>query len=121
MKLREINNTRQESGELRRRWFSGEEMDLYVWLNDEEVIVAYQLTYDKPHSEKAVVWKEEEGISHLGVDDGSNPGGHPGSPLLVPDGKMNGTRIIAKLKEHGSDLDSEITGFIISSIQSQLK
>ncbi len=47
--LREIEETSQKRGEPKRRWFSGSEMDLFVWLNEDDEIVSYQLTYDKPH------------------------------------------------------------------------
>lgn len=115
--LREIKKTSQDRGEPKRRWFSGSEMDLFVWLNEDDEIVGYQLTYDKPHSEKALIWNEKEGITHLGVDEGLKPGGHPGSPLLVPDGIMDPSKIISKLKECGEDVDPSIKSFIISGIE----
>ena len=115
--LREIKETSQRRGEPKRRWFSGSEMDLFVWLNEEEEIVSYQLTYDKPLAEKALIWNEEEGFSHLGVDDGLNPGKHPGSPLFVEDGKMSPAKIISKLMKNAGEFDSMIKSFIISGIE----
>ena len=96
--LREIKKTSQKAGEPKRRWFSGSEMDLFLWLNEEGEIVSFQLTYDKPNSEKALLWNEEEGYSHLGVDDGLKPGKHPGSPLFVEDGVIDPSKIISKLR-----------------------
>ena len=51
--LREIEKTRQIAGEPTRRWFSDTSMDLIVWV-EQESAVGFQLTYDKPHAEKAV-------------------------------------------------------------------
>ena len=55
--LREIKEVSQKSGEPDRRWYSSAGMDLFVWTNQDEEVVSYQLTYDKPHNEKALTWK----------------------------------------------------------------
>ena len=115
--LREIKETSQNPGEPRRRWFSGSTMDLYIWQNEEDEIVSYQLTYDKPHAEKALVWKKDKGFSHLGVDDGQNPGKHPGSPLFVEDGILVPSKIISGIMKYGDELDPTIKEFIVSGIE----
>jgi len=56
--LREIQEVSQNSGEPDRRWFSSTSMDLLVWVNQDEEIVSYQPTYDKPHTEKALTRKK---------------------------------------------------------------
>lgn len=94
-------------------------MDVFVWLNDDGEIISYQLTYLKPHDEKALVWSKEKGFSHLGVDDGANPGKHPGSPLYIADGTINHPKLISMLNEDGGDLDPWIRNFIISGIERQ--
>ncbi len=119
--LREIRYTSQRPGEPKRRWFSGSQMDLFIWQNEADEIVSYQLTYDKPHSEKAVVWDDKNGISHLEVDDGLNPGGHPGSPVLVPDGAMNHSKIISMLLAKGEALDSSIKCFIVERLEAHFE
>ncbi len=48
--------TSQKKGEPKKRWFTSLGMDLFVWLNDEDEIISYQLTYNKPHDEKALTW-----------------------------------------------------------------
>ena len=52
--FREVLKVKQNPSEPRRRWFSSESMDLFVWLNDLDEVVRYQLTYNKPHYEKAL-------------------------------------------------------------------
>jgi hypothetical protein len=119
--LREITETSQKRGEPKRRWFADSDMDLFVWLNDVGDVVSYHLTYNKPHAEKALTWSEEKGFSHHGVDDGTRPGKHPGSPLLVKDGVVKPTEIIALLNKNSGGLDLSIKNFIVSGIEAHFK
>ena len=115
--LREIKGTGQKRGEPNKRWFSNSNMDLFVWFNDDDKIVSYHLTYNKPNDEKALIWSEEHGFSHLGVDDGARPGKHPASPLLVEDGVFKPSKIISTLKGISGELDPSIETFIVSGIE----
>jgi hypothetical protein len=115
--LREIKKTSQRRGEPKRRWFSGSEIDLYVWVNEDNEIVSYQLTYNKLHAEKALVWNVTEGFSHLGVDDQLHPGKHPGSPLLVEDDVLSPAGMIAQLDKYAGEIDPSIKDFIVSGIK----
>jgi hypothetical protein len=54
---------------------------------------------------------------HLGVDDGSRPGKHPGSPLLVTDGRLVPGKLISLLETEAGDLDPWIRDFIIDGIE----
>jgi len=119
--LREIKEVSQKPGEPHRRWYSGLNMDLFVWFDDSNRVVSYQLTYDKPHDEKALTWKENEGLLHLGVDDGFRPGKHPGSPLLYRDGNINASKVVSMLNKNSGDLESSIKDFIISGIEEHFK
>jgi hypothetical protein len=115
--LREITNARQAQDEPKKRWFSSLNMDLFVWFNDDEEIISYHLTYNKPHDEKALTWSKEKGFLHLDVDDGRRPGKHPGSPLLVQDGAIQPKKIVAMLKENQTELEASIMNFIVSGIE----
>lgn len=119
--LREIKETSQKIGAPKRRWFVDSSMDLFVWINDDDEVVSFQLTYDKPHAEKAITWSEEKGITHLGVDDGKRPGKHPGSPLLVKDGVIKPLKIVSMLSKNSGDLDPSIKNFIVSGIKGHFK
>ncbi|MCP4765060.1 MAG: hypothetical protein GY875_02200 [Gammaproteobacteria bacterium] len=91
-------------------------MDLFIGFDDEGEIVSYQLTYDKPHNEKAIIWNVKSGFEHLGVDDGTRSGKHPGSPLLVPDGIVDSARLVSILEKNSAELDPAIKNFIVSGI-----
>ncbi|MCP4471452.1 MAG: hypothetical protein GY815_12365 [Gammaproteobacteria bacterium] len=104
-----------------KRWFTSLSMDVFIWFNDADEIISYQFTYNKPHDEKALVWSKEKGFSHLDVDDGANPGKHPGSPLFVADGIVSPTKLIFMLKEDEGDLEPRIKNFIVSGIEEHFK
>ena len=96
-------------------------MDLFVWFNNDDEVVSYHLTYNKPHDEKALTWSEEKGFSHLGIDDGTRPGKHPGSPLLVKDGAIKPTEIISMLKKDAGELEPSIEKIIVTGIEEHFK
>ena len=85
------------------------------WIENEE-IVSYQITYDKPNAEKALAWSMENGFTHHGVDDGAHPGKYPGSPLLVADGVLNLPRLVYMLNKNFGDIAPEIKDFIVSGL-----
>ena len=107
-------------GEPRRRWFNDEAMDLYVWLDDDGYI-GFQLTYGKPRAEKALTWKLGDQFTHTGVDDGSRPGRHPGSPILVADGVIDVDSVLHEFRERAKDIDVGIAQFVISIIEARYK
>ena len=115
--LREIPDVRQIPGEPRRRWFNDEAMDLYVWLDDSNECVGFQLTYGKPRAEKAFTWKAGDRYSHLGVDDGARPGRHPGSPILVPDGVFDAAGVLPEFRERAGHMDAEVADFVAAKIE----
>ena len=86
--ITEITGVRQINGDPRRRWFSNEDFDLIVWLDDpDDHISGFQLCYDKTAYQRALTWHSEHGYLHNRVDDGENtPGKYKAAPILVCDG-----------------------------------
>ncbi len=115
--FREISEVKQIPGEPFRRWFSCETMDLFVWTNDSKKIVSYQLSYDKPYPEKALTWRAGRGFSHDDVDDGSRPGRHPASPILLADGEFDAKRVLALFQANAHQLENDLQEFIVSGIR----
>ena len=115
--LREINKVKQIPGELRRRWFTDEKMDLFVWIGDNDVFSGFQLSYDKPTAERAITWKRGEGYQHTRVDEGSRPGHHPGSPLLVADGTFDASRVLVEFLGNAKEIDETV----VRLVEAQLK
>jgi len=116
--LREVKNCRQVRGELPRRWFSGDELDLIVWCDKDGAPVGFQFCYHDRHTERALTWKPETGYLHTTVDDGeSNPGlRYKRTPVLNPDGPINFPRLQKLFAQAGSDMPAEIAEFVSAKL-----
>ena len=113
--LREIPSVRQIPGEAHRRWFEDERMDLFLWVEGEEV-VGFQLSYDKPDRERTLTWRRAGGYRHTRTDEGLRPGRHPGTPLLVADGAFDAVRVVDEFRRRATGLDPMITDFILDRL-----
>jgi hypothetical protein len=118
--LREIRNVRQVPGELRRRWFTSETMDLIVWMDESAGPTHLQLCYDKGRrrSERALTWKHGSGYTHTAVDDGEMGNGrYKSTPILVADGDFNTERVNKLFLKDGAHLPADIIDFVAAKIQ----
>lgn len=116
--LREITHTRQVPGEPRRRWFSSDALDLVVWFGDDGGIVGFQLCYDKLHAERALTWwARGHRLQHMAVDDGE-PGGmrHKSSPVLVPDGVLDASKVLADFRAAAHELPPAIVAVVVAQL-----
>ena len=66
--LKEVKNVRQDDSEPLRRIFNG--TDLYIITWEDDVLVAYQLIYNKNFQKYILRWEKEKGFSHGLVDEG---------------------------------------------------
>jgi len=114
--LREIVISRIQDGVHFRRWYQDERMDLFVWFNDEDDIVRFQLAYDKPRSEKAIDWKHDRGFTHSRIDDSTDPSHHPGSPLMISGGVFAKKRVIAEFRERATNIEPRVATFVLATL-----
>ena len=56
--LREVPKGRIQINNLRRRWFTDESLDLFIFLNKEDELVQLQICYDKTEQEHVFSWKK---------------------------------------------------------------
>lgn len=97
--LRKIADVYNRPGEPLKVWFTDEQLDLYLWLSDEDLILKFQFTYDKLHEEKSLLWQTRGRLSHTAIDEGSQPGKHPSSPISRGEVPLDGTRVINLLEQ----------------------
>lgn len=116
--LRELRDARQVEGEPRRRWFSSPDLDLIVWLDEQDAIVGFQLCYDKSRGERALTWRLARGYDHMGVDDGeANPAQYKSTPILVADGFFDSDRVIGIFIESSEDVPQDIRDTVVKLIK----
>jgi len=112
--LNEIRNIRQHPGEPRRRWFFDPEMDVTVWLDAEDAILGFQLTYGRPLAPHALTWWRSRGYYHHRVDDGEAPDtlARKGAPILLPDGRPDGQALATLFDRRSAAIDPRVATFI---------
>jgi hypothetical protein len=114
--LREFGTTRQEPGDLRRRWFSSPRCDLILWLNEDESLRGFQLCYDKPSNEHALTWIQDSGFSHMAVDSGEGWGPGKAAPILVADGLFEPKQILDVLEAECAMVPADYYRLIVEKI-----
>jgi hypothetical protein len=116
--LREIQNPRQNENENRRRIFTDEFFDLYIWVDKKDAIVGFQLCYDKQHHERALTWLRGRGFSHERVDDGEDieKKHFKMKPILMSDGIFDIKSISALFKKESERLEKRIADFVLEKI-----
>ncbi len=118
--LYEISNIRQYEGEHRRRWFFDHEIDLTVWVDSADRIVAFQLCYDKTQNQHALTWRQDTGYHHNRVDDGESDdsiGRFKGTPMLFMDGEFDEQRIALLFRKESKDIPERIARFVYDRIK----
>jgi hypothetical protein len=79
----EITGIRQTKRNLKKRWFTCSDMDLYVWLH-QEAPVRFRLSYNKGSNEKAICWNHEQGFQHYAINTGESfPDKYKQTPILL--------------------------------------
>jgi hypothetical protein len=115
--LYEILYTRQMQGESSRRWFWDDFFDLIVWLSASQVIIGFQLVYDKRRAPRALTWCQDVGYGHHKVDDGENRPGMPkAAPILLPDGPFDPQGIGKAFAHASAHMDTAIRQFVQQKI-----
>jgi hypothetical protein len=111
--LAEWNKPGIREGKLTKRWFGDSFFDLFVWQDESEKIVSFQLCYGKPQDEHALTWMSPSIYYHQRVDDGENkPGKSKSTPVLLPDGMFEAPSIARRFQEESKEIDTSVSEFI---------
>ena len=114
--LREIARVRQDRRGLRRRWFTDDRWDLYVW-EDHDRITGFQLCYGKEAYERALTWMEGEEPYHAAIDDGSDRGAdRKHAPILVADGAMPVRAVLDRFHHDASEIDPAVRDYVSTKL-----
>ncbi|MFI5366473.1 MAG: hypothetical protein ACHQ4J_12710 [Candidatus Binatia bacterium] len=114
--LRELPVT-QPKGEPFRRWYADDYFDLFVWTSDGGAVVAFELCYDKPGCERALIWSRETGWGHFRVDSGEATPIKNRTPILVSDGSFPKALVVAQLTEASTAIDPMARTFVLGKLQ----
>jgi hypothetical protein len=115
--LKEISNLNDTSDNLKRRWFTDNRLDLYVWVDQDGNIVEFQLSYNKPQDERIVKWTRKNGLSHYHVENGDpSPYKADASAILQGEAKLDIAEVRKIFKQSAPKLDHDLHEFIITRL-----
>lgn len=115
--LRELPNTKQVEGELLKKWYFCNELDLVVWFGLTGAPCAFQLAYDKYDGEHSISWHHEIGYHHYAVDDGERKAGCFGTPLLYADGPFKRDAVLERFLALSSQLPHSVAVLVAEKLR----
>ena len=115
--LQEVQKVRQIENEPARRWFSDENMDVFVWNDDVGHIIQFQICSRKGAEENALTWNFEQGFSMHHVDDGENRSFRmKGTPILTERSHMDLQGLATEFEALADNMDHKTVQFILQQL-----
>ena len=120
--LREILYVKQERKKDRKRWFTDEDWDVYVWVRGDGSFSGFQLCYDKSERQRALTWMDGSEPTHAAVDeDESGLAGEMRAPLLVADGTFDVRGVARRFWQVSSEIDQQVRNHIIIKLKELMR
>ncbi len=115
--LSEITHLRQENRSLIKRWFTSQEMDLFVWFRN-SVPLRFQLSFNKRGKEQAISWDFHRGVQFYRVDSGETwPYRYKETPILINAcDQQNLPRLAREFLVASENIDIGTTDFIYARL-----
>jgi len=117
--LREISFVKQERRADRKRWFTDDDWDVYVWNRADGSFSGFQLCYDKTGYQRAFTWMEGQAPAHTAILEHSNSGGthDQSSPLLVSDGTADIRGLATSFWQVSRDIDPRVRNHVAAKLR----
>jgi hypothetical protein len=118
--LREYSSL-QESDECKRRWFSNNYFDIFVWENDRLSITKIQLCYDKSMEERVLTWTIGDNFCHDLIDNGEAFPSKNNSPIFIHGGVFPAKDVLERFSVDSRTIDSNIRAFVLRKLEKYLR
>lgn len=115
--LREIQYVKQERKKDKRRWFTDDYWDLYVWVRTDGSFSGFQLCYGKTDQQRALTWLDGSAPVHTGVSEGSGYAADMSAPILVADGALDVEGVEQKFRADSAGIDPAVRRYVISQLE----
>jgi hypothetical protein len=115
--LREILYVKQERKRDRRRWFTDEYWDLYVWVRTDGTYSGFQLCYGKTDHQRALTWMEGSEPTHTGVREDDGPRESNMTAILVTDGAIDVRDVSDRFRKDSAEIDSEVRQYVSTKLK----
>ena len=103
-------------GDYDRRWLSDDFFDLIIWYRPDDTVHGFQLSYDKPHWERALTWISDRGFSHTQVDSAEHVYPPNQTPILIPDGSFPAGTVLREFARRSNALPDEVRRLVTDKI-----
>jgi hypothetical protein len=113
-----ILNVRQIPGEDFKVWFTDDYWDLFVWIDSEKRISAFQLGYGKPSDERVLSWKRGGGFSAMTVSSGEESMTANRTPIMVRDSDFDADDVGERFARDSVKINGKIAAFVAARINS---
>ncbi len=108
--------TRQDSDQ-QRLWFSDDNYDLFVWLDNNRHVISFQFSYNKLHNEHIIVWHRDKGYSHDRIDNGEpGDGSYKMTPIMVPNGMADYAKLAEEFRLVSNHIEPALAHFIYTKL-----
>ncbi len=108
--------TQQASIQGYRRWFQDDYFDLFVWQDENEEIISFQLCYDRSGEERVLVWDNEKGFEHYQIDDGEATPCKNMAPVFLSPALFSRTEVIPQFIRASMMITPYISQFIMQKL-----
>lgn len=116
--LRKINPLISKEAESQRLWFTDQQMDLILWLDEDDKILGFQLCYDKRCDERVLAWHADKGYQHSRIDDGeTSPLSFKKTPILLSDGVFEADFLAEEFRHLAADINPDLRAFVLKKIK----
>ncbi len=118
MSMFELKSVRQVEGEMLRRWFDDDEgfFDLITWIDDDETVSGFQLSYDIQGDERAITWLGGE-FSHRDIDAGTDSPLSNDSSILVGATVFPIAQIVRRFRTSSAEIDPAVRETVLSQLE----
>lgn len=114
--LKEISNIQQKAQGKFRRWFTDNNMDLFVWFS-QNTLISFQLSYNKQTDEKSICWDAETRFQHYVVDTGeTEPLNYKESPMCLFDDEFDINSVAPEFVHRSSQIEQSLAEFIYARL-----
>jgi hypothetical protein len=118
--LREIRNVAPGADGERRRWFTSDYFDLFLFYGPNHV-KGFQLCYDKPGVEHALTWDGGASFRHHCVDQGDGRPTRNQAAIFGAALRAFQEGVVARFREESESIDPQVRGLMLDRLDEYVR
>jgi len=98
---------------INRRLFSDEEMDLYLWYDQQMKLIGFELIHNLKRHSLSFKWRVGQSSTYSRINSGDTKPGREGFDFFVTENDFPYTKWVQMFSKRSHNVDSEITELIL--------